>query len=136
MNTLTDFLTTNHESISLIVTAISVVMVFYTFYTTRKMVKNRKEAEIKYINKLRVNEEYIKFIMHLEKNSQITERELGNLLLKNQKIFIKSLEQSDQNIQIEVKPALTQPSLENRKAYLSKIVRMASDISNITKTLS
>lgn len=132
-------LTQNSDILSVLMTVLTVLMTLlavYSLLTTRKMFKDRKKAEILYIESLLRNEDFIKYIRNSDKSKFLVEIHPKHnfVVLNGEDVFVHVFENLDKKVQKQIEPALFQKNIKNRKAYLEKVAHEAKKSINIVES--
>lgn len=111
-------------------------LAFSSFLMSRRMYKTRKRAEFLYIESLLQNQEFVEYVRNSDKQEFLIEihPQRNMVVLNGEDIFIHAFENLDKNMQKQIEPALFQHNLENRKAYLRKVVNEARKTLNVTES--
>lgn len=132
-------LANNAHYLSILTTILTALMVLLTsssLFTTRRMFRDRKRAEILYIESLLRSKEFIEYIKNSEKSKFLVEIHPKHnfVVLNGEEVFFHVFEHLDKKVQKQIEPALFQKNIKNRKAYLEKVVGEAKKVLNMNES--
>jgi len=125
----------NSDLLSIIMSVLTGLMAglaVVSLITTRKMYRSRKRAESLYIESLLKNREFVEHILNRDKEKHVLEiyPYRNMVVVDGEDVFIHVFETLDKNVQKQIEPALFQRDLDNRSAYLNKVVNEAKKTFN------
>ena len=132
-------LVNNAHYVSLFTSILTMLMLILTsssLFTSRRMFKDRKKAEILYIESLLRNKEFIEYIKNSDSSEFLVEIHPKHnfVLLNGEEIFLHVFENLDEKVQKQIEPALFQKNVKSRKAYLEKVVTEAKKILSVKES--
>lgn len=126
---LVQFLESNRTQIGLFFNFISISVLLYAVFQSRKILKLKSDAEKEFAKAILLDKELLEQFRSIQKIDDY--RAASDELIKHQDQLKKTLLGLNEGIIVQVKPALIQSSIENRKAYLMKLARL---VNNLAKT--
>lgn len=123
---LTQFLENNHNLFGLVINVISIVALIYAIIESRKMLKLKSDAEKEFAKAILLDKELLEQFQRVQKIDDY--RTASDILIKHQGKLFKILCGLNESIIVQVRPALIQSTIENRKAYLMKLARLVNNL--------